>query len=109
MCRSICMRRRGWRAPPGWEMFWRITFPMLTPVLLLNTVYTLIDGFTDYTNATVKIIVDYTKNLAPVPRGRAGHGVLPDRVCYRHAGVCRDEPQNLLHGKVRGYCAEFHG
>ena len=47
----------------GWEMFWRITFPMLTPVLLLNTVYTLIDGFTDYTNATVKIIVDYTKNL----------------------------------------------
>lgn len=46
-----------------WESFWWVTFPMITPVLLLNAVYTVIDGFTDYTNLTVRHIVSYTKNL----------------------------------------------
>ena len=46
-----------------WEMFWRITFPMITPVLLLNSVYTVIDGFTDYRNNIVRNIVAYTQNL----------------------------------------------
>jgi len=47
----------------GWEMFWRITFPMLSPILLLNTIYTFIDGFTDYSNAVTKMIVVQTQKL----------------------------------------------
>lgn len=46
-----------------WESFWRITFPMITPILLLNTVYTIIDGFTSFQNKIIKLIVDYTDNL----------------------------------------------
>ena len=30
-----------------WEEFWKITFPMLTPMILVNMVYTLVDSFTD--------------------------------------------------------------
>ena len=28
-----------------WEEFWKITFPMLTPMILVNIVYTIIDSF----------------------------------------------------------------
>lgn len=47
----------------GWEMFWKITFPMLTPMLLLNTVYTVVDCFTDYQNSLVRYIYDQAKLL----------------------------------------------
>lgn len=30
-----------------WEMFWKITLPMISPILLLNTVYTIISSLTD--------------------------------------------------------------
>ncbi|MBQ2929719.1 MAG: sugar ABC transporter permease [Clostridia bacterium] len=38
-----------------WEMFWKITLPMITPVILMNAVYTIVSFFTDATNP----IVDY--------------------------------------------------
>lgn len=38
-----------------WEMFWKITLPMITPVILMNSVYTIVSFFTDATNP----IVDY--------------------------------------------------
>jgi len=34
----------------SWEKFWKITFPMLTPILLTGAVYTIIDSFTFYGN-----------------------------------------------------------
>lgn len=34
----------------GWETFWEITFPMLTPIVLTAMVYTVIDSFTYYGN-----------------------------------------------------------
>ena len=46
-----------------WESFWRITFPMITPILLLNVVYNLIEGFTDFNNTIISSIVSYTRNL----------------------------------------------
>jgi ABC-type sugar transport system permease subunit len=46
-----------------WESFWRITFPMIAPILLLNTIYTVIDGFTDYSNTIIKLIVSQTQGL----------------------------------------------
>ncbi|WP_327204848.1 carbohydrate ABC transporter permease [Paenibacillus sp. DMB20] len=29
----------------GYENFWKITFPMMTPLILTNTIYTIIDSF----------------------------------------------------------------
>jgi ABC-type sugar transport system permease subunit len=46
-----------------WESFWRITFPMIAPILLLNVIYTIIDGFTDFSNTIIKMIVKLTQDL----------------------------------------------
>lgn len=37
-------------AASEWEMFWLITLPMITPMMLLNLVYTVIDSFNDSEN-----------------------------------------------------------
>ncbi len=34
----------------GWETFWKITFPMISPMILVNSVYTIIDSFTRANN-----------------------------------------------------------
>ncbi|MCY9664302.1 sugar ABC transporter permease [Paenibacillus alginolyticus] len=41
-----------------WEMFWKITLPLVSPVILLNLVYTLVDSFTDVTNRIMLYIRD---------------------------------------------------
>ena len=38
-----------------WEMFWKVTLPMISPVILMNLVYTIVAFFTDATNP----IIDY--------------------------------------------------
>ena len=38
----------------GWETFWKITFPMISPMILVNAVYTIIDSFTRSTNTPRK-------------------------------------------------------
>jgi len=40
----------------GWESFWKITFPLISPLFLTNTVYIVIDSFTSQRNALVKLI-----------------------------------------------------
>ncbi|WP_158299210.1 carbohydrate ABC transporter permease [Paenibacillus antri] len=35
----------------GWECFWKITFPLLSPLILVNIIYSVIDSFTGSTNA----------------------------------------------------------
>ncbi len=34
----------------AWETFWKITFPMISPMILVNAVYTIIDSFTTNSN-----------------------------------------------------------
>lgn len=34
----------------AWESYWKITFPIISPLLFTCLVYTIIDTFTDYTN-----------------------------------------------------------
>ena len=40
----------------GWETFWKITFPMISPMILVNAVYTIIDSFTTDSNTVMKFI-----------------------------------------------------
>lgn len=43
----------------AWERFWKITFPLLTPVLIINLIYTITDHFTSYQNTVMRMILDY--------------------------------------------------
>ena len=49
-----------------WEKFWKITFPMLTPILLTNVVYTIIDSF------VANDLVDLIRDSAV---GAGGYGI----------------------------------
>ncbi len=42
----------------AWEEFWKITLPMLSPVMLVAAIYTIIDSFTDPLNSVVNYIMD---------------------------------------------------
>ncbi len=43
-------------AATEWEMFWLITLPMITPMMLLNMVFTVVDSFTDSQNWLLRLI-----------------------------------------------------
>ncbi len=49
-----------------WEIFWKITLPMLSPIIVVNTIYTIVDGFTDIFNPMVNFIRRWR---FPVPLG----------------------------------------
>ena len=40
----------------AWETFWKITFPMISPMILVNGIYTIIDSFTRQNNTVMKYI-----------------------------------------------------
>ena len=43
----------------AWETFWKITLPMISPMILVNAVYTVIDLFTCYDNRVMVVIDKY--------------------------------------------------
>ena len=43
----------------GWETFWKVTFPMISPMILVNAVYTVIDSFTRSSN----VVMTYIKKI----------------------------------------------
>lgn len=45
----------------AWENFWMITIPMITPMIIVNLVYTVVDAFTDGTNPVMSMVTDTTK------------------------------------------------
>jgi len=47
----------------AWEKYWKITFPMLAPIIMVNLVYTLTDNFISTGNSTMKMIVEQGRNL----------------------------------------------
>lgn len=47
----------------SWQYFWKITFPMLSPVILLNIIYTIVDGFTDASNRLMAKIYSLSSNM----------------------------------------------
>ena len=44
----------------GWESFWKITFPMVSPLLLVNCIYTIIDFFMKNDNKVMELIYQVT-------------------------------------------------
>lgn len=50
----------------GWESFWKITLPMLTPILQLTIVYSIVDNFTDTKN---KVMTQVMSNARLVRYG----------------------------------------
>ncbi len=40
----------------SWETFWKITFPMISPMILVNAVYTIIDAFTSESNVVMAYV-----------------------------------------------------
>ena len=49
----------------GWETFWKITLPMVSPMILVNAVYTVIDSFTSSSNVVMK----YIESQSPTTSG----------------------------------------
>ena len=42
----------------SWEFFWKITLPYVSPMILVNIVYTVIDAFTDPTNEVMARVLE---------------------------------------------------
>ena len=40
----------------AWETFWKITLPMISPMILVNAIYTVIDSFTAGSNTVMRFI-----------------------------------------------------
>ena len=48
----------------GWEVFWKISFPMISPLILVNLLYTVIDLFISVDNATITFISKYYESVS---------------------------------------------
>ena len=46
----------------SWETFWKITFPMISPMILVNAIYTVIDSFTSQSNQVMSYITNVYTN-----------------------------------------------
>lgn len=54
-----------------WENFWKITLPIISPIILLNFVYSMIDQFTDSSNAIISNINHAILKAQILDRGAA--------------------------------------
>ena len=54
-----------------WEVFWKVTIPMISPMLLLNLIYTIVDSFTNVTNPMLEYIQSYGFTKAQFEYGAA--------------------------------------
>ena len=52
-----------------WDRFWKVTLPLLSPVILVNLVYTLVDSFTDPFNQ----VLEYVRTTAFAGGFRLGY------------------------------------
>ena len=47
----------------AWETFWKVTIPLLSPVIIVNLIYTIVDTFSDYLNPMIVYIQDNLSKL----------------------------------------------
>jgi ABC-type sugar transport system permease subunit len=43
----------------AWETFWKITLPMISPMILVNAIYTVVDLFTAADNRVMQALKGY--------------------------------------------------
>lgn len=48
----------------GWEAFWKITLPMISPLILVNGIYTIVDSSSNSTNQIMSLVVSETETGA---------------------------------------------
>lgn len=63
----------------GWEVFWKITFPMMTPLLLVNIIYSIVDTFTSVSNNVMSYV--YTQAFTEMNFG------LSNAMCWIYLGI----------------------
>ena len=51
----------------AWETFWKITLPMISPMILVNSIYTLIDAFTASSNKVISHIFKDISKTGTIP------------------------------------------
>ncbi len=51
----------------SWEIFWKITLPMLSPMILANAMYTVVDAFTSEGNKVMNHIIGDAGAISPDP------------------------------------------
>ncbi len=42
----------------GWDCYWKITFPLITPMIYVNAIYTVVDSFTGSDNVVMKQVYE---------------------------------------------------
>lgn len=47
----------------AWEYFWKITVPIISPIILVNIIFTVIDTFTSYNNTLMRYILQEAGQL----------------------------------------------
>ena len=52
----------------AWETFWKITLPMISPMILVNAVYTIIDMFTAADNRVMRAITQMLNGSGDMPQ-----------------------------------------
>ena len=45
----------------GWEFFWKITFPTISPMIFVNLIYTVIDAFVKSDNPVMQQVMSYAR------------------------------------------------
>jgi len=46
----------------GWEFFWKITFPTISPMIFVNLIYTVIDAFVKADNPVMQQVMSYARS-----------------------------------------------
>ncbi len=47
----------------AWETFWKVTFPMILPMLALNTLYTFVDNYISYSSEVMQLVQTYSERV----------------------------------------------
>ena len=70
----------------AWETFWKITLPMISPMILVNGVYTVIDLFTCYDNRVMKLM-EQALNHGGEYRGDVGGASVAGAMAWIYIGI----------------------